>query len=176
MGAGGRRFKSSLLDQFRRVAQLGQRTCLGRTGSVVRIHSRRPVCLRRTFCGVAKRVRRLPVKQEMRRACPERSEWVRVLPPQPVGCGEEGSPRWSHKPSRAGSTPASATRKHGVRVSGFGFAVSGGSVFPIVREPRTPNPESRGKTMRVWYMGCALVRQTRETCSSHVTRSRILGW
>ena len=160
MGAGGRRFKSSLLDQFRRVAQLGQRTCLGRTGSVVRIHSRRPVRKREVlWCSQA--VRRPPVKREIAGSSPAATA--------NFAAGRSGSPGWSHNPSLAGSTPASATRKHGVRVSGFGFAVSGGSVFPIVREPR-------GKTMRVWYMGCALVRQTRETCSSHVTRSRILGW
>ena len=105
MGAGGRRFKSSLLDQFRRVAQLGQRTCLGRTGSVVRIHSRRPVCLRRTFCGVAKSVRRPPVKREIAGSSPAATA--------NFAAGRSGSPGWSHNPSLAGSTPASATKVRG---------------------------------------------------------------
>ena len=104
MGAGGRRFESSLLDQFRRVAQLGQRTCLGRTGSVVRIHSRRPV-RKRGFCGVAKSVRRPPVKGEIAGSSPAATanlrrggaalqggliihpSLVRLQPPQPVLSG-----------------------------------------------------------------------------------------
>ena len=31
----------------------------------------------------------------------------------------------------------------------------------------------RSKILRAWYMGCASVRQTEETCSSHVARSNL---
>ena len=104
MGAGGRRFKSSLLDQFRRVAQLGQRTCLGRTGSVVRIHSRRPVCKRGVlWCSQA--VRRPPVKREIAGSSPAATA--------NFAAGRSGSPGWSHNPSLAGSTPASGTKVRG---------------------------------------------------------------
>src|SRR5439155_11351348 len=101
LGAGGRRFESSLLDQFRRVAQLGQRTCLGRTGSVVRIHSRRPVRKREVlWCSQA--VRRPPVKREIAGSSP-------AATPN-FAAGRSGSPGWSHNPSLAGSTPSSATQ------------------------------------------------------------------
>lgn len=139
--------------------------------------------VREGFCGVAKSVRRPPVKREIAGSSPAATA--------NFAAGRSGSPGWSHNPSLAGSTPASATKVRGRsgrdeelrhRFSSGRGLVAWASAFQAddassILAVRSMNWAWRkGKTMRVWYVGCALVRQTRETCSSHVTRSRILGW
>jgi hypothetical protein len=125
---------------------------------VVQIHSRRP------HCGVAKLVRRLPVKQEMRRfeSC-RHSQFVAGRK------GFLGGPISRPAPVRV-RPPQPENTEFGLQ--DLGFTLGRKKLCMLACEPQTPNPEPR-KKLRVWYMGCALVRQTRETCSSHVTRSKI---